>query len=102
MPNTKSAKKRLKQNHVRRMENRSVKSAMRGQIRRVREAVDAGDIEKAETEFRVASKRLDRAGSKNLIHPNKAARTKSRLQGLIKRAKTSAAEAAAAETATAE
>ena len=60
---------------------------MRGQIRRVREAVAAGELDRAESEFRLAAKRLDRAGSKNLIHPNKAARLKSRLQRLIKSAK---------------
>ncbi len=87
MPNTKSAKKRLNQNEARRARNRSQKSLVRSQIRRVREAVKAGDVEQAEAEFRLAAKRLDRAGSKNLIHPNRAARTKSRLQKLIKSAK---------------
>ncbi len=57
---------------------------MRTQIRRVREAVQAGDADKAQAEFRVATKRLDRAASKNLIHKNAAARTKSRLSKLIK------------------
>ena len=90
MPNTKSAKKRLRQNLERRNENRKTKSAMRSQLRRVRESVANGEIEKAEQEFRVAAKRLDRAGAKNLIHPNMAARTKSRLQKLIKTAKQTA------------
>ena len=87
MPNRKSAKKRLKQNEERRDRNRSTRSAMRTQLRKVREAVAAGELEKAEAEFRVAAKKLDRAGSDNLIHPNKAARTKSRLSKLIKLAK---------------
>ena len=87
MPNTASAKKRLRQNEVRRERNRSARQAMRSQIRKVREAVVAGDIEKAETEFKMAAKRLDKAGCKNLIHRNAAARTKSRLQKLIKNAK---------------
>ncbi len=91
MPNTKSAKKRLKQNDVSRMRNRATKSAMRTQIRKVREAAEPGDIATAETEFRLAAKQLDRAGSKNLIHRNTAARTKSRLQALIKRSKAAAA-----------
>ena len=86
MPNTKSSKKRLKQNETRRAENRSVKSAMRTQIRKVREAAEAGEIEKAETEFRQAAKQIDRAGAKNLIHRNKAARTKSRLSARLKAA----------------
>ena len=84
MPNTASAKKRLRQNAKRRLHNRSLKSRVRSQIRRVREAVAAGDAEKAQAEFRVASKRLDQAASKNLIHKNAAARSKSRLSKLVK------------------
>lgn len=84
MPNSKSAEKRLRQDEVRRARNRSAKSAMRTQIRKVREAVDAGDAELAEKEFQVAAKKLDRAGVKNVIHRNKASRTKSRLQKAIK------------------
>ena len=87
MPNSKSAKKRLRQNVVRRDRNKAVKSALRSQLRKVREAVQAGDVSKAEAEMQVATKRLDRAGQKNIIHKNKASRTKSRLQKLIKTAK---------------
>ncbi len=87
MPNTTSAKKRLRQDKVRRLKNRSAKSAMRTQIRKVREAAQSGDIEKAEQEFRLAAKRLDQAGAGRVIHPNKSARLKSRLQHLIKKAK---------------
>ncbi len=87
MPNTKSAKKRLRQNVVRRMRNRSIKSAIRTQIRKVREAVRAGDLEKADLEFRLAAKRLDRAGAARVIHPNRAGRLKSRLQHLMRKAK---------------
>jgi small subunit ribosomal protein S20 len=90
MPNTKSAKKRLRQNEERRLRNRSAKSSLRSQLRQVREAVAAGEIDKAEAEFRVAAQRLDRAGTRHLIHANKAARTKSRLQKLIKSAKQAA------------
>lgn len=87
MPNTNSAKKRLRQNVERRTRNRATKSAMRTQLRKVREAVSAGEIEKAEAEYREAAKQLDRAGATRVIHPNAAARTKSRLQTLIKKAK---------------
>ena len=44
MPNTRSAKKRLRQNEVRRKRNRSAKSALRTQLRRVRDAVKAGEV----------------------------------------------------------
>ncbi len=84
MPTTKSAKKRLRQNIVRRTRNRSAKRAVRTQCRNVREAVLAGDVERAEAEFRLATKRLDRAGAKNIIHANAAARLKSRLSAKIK------------------
>ncbi|PAY15324.1 30S ribosomal protein S20 [Stieleria neptunia] len=84
MPNTASAKKRLRQNDKRRQHNRTLRSRMRTQLRRVREAVAAGDSETAQSEFRVASKRLDQAAAKNLIHKNAAARSKSRLSKLVK------------------
>ena len=75
------------------MRNRSAKSSLRSQLRRVIEAVKEGQIEKAEQECRLASRRLDQAGARRLIHPNKAARGKSRLQRLIKSAKTPQAPA---------
>jgi small subunit ribosomal protein S20 len=87
MPNTKSAQKRLRQNEFRRARNRAAKSAVRTQLRKVREAAAAGDVEKAEQEYRRAAHALDRAGQKGIIHRNKASRTKSRLQRLIKAAK---------------
>lgn len=87
MPNTKSAQKRLKQNEARRLRNRAVKSTIKTQLRKVREAAESGNVEKAEQEFRLAAQKLDRAGQKNVIHRNKASRTKSRLQKLIKSAK---------------
>ena len=87
MPNTKSAKKRLRQNVERRAVNRSIKRAVRNQVRKVREAVSAGDVDRAVAEFRLAAKRLDRAGAKNIIHRNAAARVKSRLSAAINAAK---------------
>lgn len=86
MPNTASSKKRLRQNEKLRVRNRAVKSVMRGQIRRVREAVAAGNGEQAQVELKIAQKRLDKAASTNLIHKNAAARTKSRLVKLVKSA----------------
>ena len=87
MPNTKSAKKRLRQNFEHREANRSAKRVVRSQIRKVREAISTGDVEKAEAELRLAAKRLDRAGAKNIIHRNAAARVKSRLSAAIKAVK---------------
>lgn len=87
MPNTRSAKKRLRQNVVRRARNRSAKQGLRTQCRKVREAVEDGDLDRAEIEFRAAMKKLDRAGARNIIHRNAAARTKSRLSSAIRDAK---------------
>ncbi len=87
MPNTLSAKKRLRQNEVRRARNRALQSALRTQVKKVRQAVSSGDVGKAEEEFRVAAKKLDRAAARNIIHKNSVARTKSRLQKAIKAAK---------------
>jgi len=89
MPNRLSAKKRLRQNEKLRIKNRSNKSEMRTQLRKVRQAVAAGEIETAEKEYRVVVRKLDRAGTKHLMHKNTVARTKSRLQKLIKSAKQS-------------
>ncbi len=90
MPNTASAKKRLRQNVERRARNRVVKSNVRRQLRRVREAVQSGDLAQAEQEFRLACKKLDRAGAKGVMHPNTASRYKSRLSARIKAAKQTA------------
>jgi small subunit ribosomal protein S20 len=84
MPNTASAKKRMRQDAVRRLRNRSTKSTIRTQLRKVREAIAAKDIEKSQTEFRSLVKKLDRAAAGNVIHANAAARTKSRLSAAIK------------------
>ncbi len=84
MPNTSSAKKRLRQNVVLRERNRAIKSVVRKRVRIVREAVAAGNIDEAESAFRIAAKHLDRAGARRIIHPNAVSRYKSRLQRLIK------------------
>ena len=84
MPNIKSAKKRLKQDLVRNERNRAVKRAIRTFYRRVVDAVTAGDQEKARAEFKLVTIKLDRAAARRVIHPNAAARTKSRLSAKIK------------------
>jgi len=87
MPNIQSAKKRLKQSRVRREKNRSTKSAIRTECKKVLAAVSAGNVEQAEAELRKAAKLLDQSASKRVIHRNAAARTKSRLAAKIKKAK---------------
>ncbi|MEN1680255.1 MAG: 30S ribosomal protein S20 [Planctomycetota bacterium] len=87
MPNSASARKRLRQSLVRKARNHSIKSTVRGQVKKVRKAVAAGDVETSEAEFRVAVKRLDKAAARGIMHPNAAARTKSRLSKAIKAVK---------------
>ena len=87
MPTTKSAKKRLRQSLENRSSNRAAKSSIKTEIRKLRTAVESGDMAAAESEFRLVAKKLDRAGVKRVIHPNVASRTKSRLQHMIKGAK---------------
>jgi small subunit ribosomal protein S20 len=87
MPNSASAKKRLRQNVICRDRNKSVKSSVKTQVKKVLAAVSAGEIETAEQEFRLAAKRLDQAGAKGVMHKNAAGRKKSRLQRAIKAAK---------------
>ena len=87
MPNTKSAKKRLRQSEERRARNRAIKSVVRSHIRKVDTAIENQDVATAETEFRAACSQLDKAGARGTIHPNKAARLKSRMSARVKAAK---------------
>lgn len=86
MPNTKSAKKRLRQNVVRRERNRAVKREVRTRCKKVLMAIDGGQVTEANELFREATKCLDQAAAKGVIHKNAAARSKSRLSARIKKA----------------
>lgn len=57
---------------------------MRTAVRKVRDAVTAGDKDQAQAAFVAAQKKLDKAANSKLIHRNAAARTKSRLNALVK------------------
>ncbi len=77
MANIKSQIKRNTQNEKRRQRNQAVKSELRTYIRRFREAVASGDEETATTALREASRKLDKAVTKGVIHRNQAANRKS-------------------------
>ena len=79
MANIKSQIKRIKTNEKARQRNKAVKSELKTAIRRTREAIAAGDAEKAAEAARVASRKLDKAVSKGVIHKNQAANKKSAL-----------------------
>jgi small subunit ribosomal protein S20 len=75
--NIKSQIKRIKTNEKRRLRNKSVKSSVKTAIRKFREAAEAGEKDKAIELLRDASKKLDKAASKGVIHANQAANKKS-------------------------
>jgi len=75
--NIKSQIKRIATNEKARLRNQSVKSALRTSVRRFREAVAAGDKDAATKALASASRKLDKAASKGMIHKNQAANKKS-------------------------
>ncbi len=77
MANIKSQIKRNRQNEKRRLRNKSVKSSLKTAIRKFHEATAAGDTEKAAVLMRDATRKLDKAVSKGVIHKNQAANRKS-------------------------
>lgn len=79
MPNIKSAIKRVKTSEKRRALNASQKSALRSAVKTADQAIAGTDVEAAKAALVVATKKLDKAVTKGLIHKNAAARKKSRL-----------------------
>ena len=77
MANIKSQIKRNKQNEKAHQRNKSVKSELRTHVRKFREAVESGNVEAATAALQVASRKLDKAVSKGVIHKNQAANRKS-------------------------
>jgi small subunit ribosomal protein S20 len=79
VPNIKSAIKRVKTNDKRRLQNASQRSALRTAVKTFETATASKNVESAKDALITASKKLDKAVSKGLIHKNAAARKKSRL-----------------------
>lgn len=79
MANLKSQIKRNRQNKKRRDLNRVFRGSARTALRNARMAIERGDAEEARKETMIATKALDKAAAKGVIHKNKAARQKSRL-----------------------
>lgn len=77
MANIKSQIKRNRTNEKARLRNKSAKSSLKTVIRRFHEAADSGDAEQARTLAREATRKLDKAASKGIIHKNQAANRKS-------------------------
>jgi small subunit ribosomal protein S20 len=79
MPNIKSAIKRVKTNEKKRTHNAAQKSALRTSIKTFESLVDQKNVEAAKSALLTASKKLDKAAAKGIIHKNAASRQKSRL-----------------------
>ncbi|MBI4576952.1 MAG: 30S ribosomal protein S20 [Planctomycetes bacterium] len=79
MPTTHAAKKSLRQSVKHKAANRVVKSAVRTWVRRVERAIEFGNAQQARDDARWAMKKLQKAGRKGVLHPNKVARDQSRL-----------------------
>jgi small subunit ribosomal protein S20 len=75
--NIKSQIKRNRQNEARRQRNKAVRSALKTHVRHFHEAVESGDADAAVVAMRTATRELDKAASKGVIHKNQAANRKS-------------------------
>ena len=84
MANSPQAKKRAKQAEKRRAHNMGLRSRVRTYIKKVVAAIESGDKEAAQTAYNEAVPVIDRMADKGIIHKNKAARHKSRLNAQIK------------------
>ena len=79
LPNTKSAKKRVRQIKKRTLRNKAVKSEVKTWIKKFEAALADGDLENARAVFPQVVKKIDMAAAKGVFHKNAAARRKSRL-----------------------
>jgi small subunit ribosomal protein S20 len=86
----KSAIKRNRQNAKRHERNRIVRSRVKTDVRKVREAVDRKDVPAAESELRAAVKELSKAASKGILHRNAASRRIARLSKRVASLKSAA------------
>jgi len=97
VPQHKSAEKALRQSEKRRLRNRMFKSRVKTEIKKFLSYLEAGDLEKAEMQLRVAQSLLHRGVSKGIFHKNKAANKISKLFKRLNQAKAKAASQAVAE-----
>lgn len=84
MANSPQAKKRARQAEKRRQHNASLRSMVRTSIKKVLAAINAGNAEDAQVAYLAAVPVIDRMADKGIIHKNKAARHKSRLNSQVK------------------
>ncbi len=84
MANSPQAKKRARQAEKRRQHNASLRSMFRTYLKRVVAAIESGDKEKAQAAYTAAVPVIDNMAGKGVVHKNKAARHKSRLNAQIR------------------
>ncbi len=87
MPVTKSAKKRVRATERRRLRNRSIRSQVKTNITKTERLIFSGELEAARGAATTAVSSLDKAAEKGVIHPNNAARRKSRLMKKLNEAR---------------
>ena len=83
MANIKSQKKRILTAEKARQRNKAVRSELKTAIKAVRTAVEAGQLEDAQVAANKASRLLDKAASKGIVHKNQAAQRTSGVQKLV-------------------
>jgi small subunit ribosomal protein S20 len=91
MPHTRSAKKHIRKSEKRRLANRAVKKGIKLELKNILAVATGGSTEDLQKELLVATKKLDKAAAKRVIHPNMAARKKSQLAKLVNSRKAKAA-----------
>ena len=87
MANTKSAKKRIRQNSRRRVRNARIRTRARSSVRAARLAMESNDPGAGSEAVKAAIKELDRAASSGVIHRKNAARRKGRLEKRLAKVK---------------
>ncbi len=88
MPNTRSARKQVRVTQRRQLRNKSIKSLCKTNITKAEGLIFSGELESAQEAAVAAISSLDRAAEKGVIHPNNAARRKSRLMKKLNEART--------------
>lgn len=98
MPRSSSARKRIRQSEKRRLRNRRVKSQVKTEVRKCLTAIQAGDLEAASSQYRLAARALDKAVTRGALHKGTAARRKSRLAAKVNRLQAAQATQATADS----
>jgi small subunit ribosomal protein S20 len=93
LANTKSAKKRIRQNEKRGVRNKAVLSRTRTYIKQAFQTIESAEFDAADEAVKTAVREIDRAVSKGVLHPNNGARRKSRLVARLNTLKQKSSEA---------